>query len=532
MFTRKFIQNLLVALVQKKFGILPEFLVEVPENSANGDYFSNVALVLGKSLKKVPIDVAKEIADVLSLQLAGWKVEVVGPGFINLWMSNNYLQDEFRKILKGGKNYGRGKKQKTKLQIEYVSANPTGPLTLANGRGGFLGDTLSNILEFYGLQIEREYYVNDTGNQIITLGKSILAAAGVIPEEDNFYKGGYIKKWTLANKVKVKKFKNDPLKLGQEAAKYFLAVIKKGLRAGRITFDRFTSEDKNIHKKNFIRKAFAVLEKSGKVYKNDGAVWLKTTDFGDDKNRVLLTSDGFPTYFLADAGHYLETKVRNFDGKINILGPDHFGYVKRIQAAAALMGFKNSKIIVTQAVRLTKNGEEVKMSKRAGEFITFADLLREVGPDAARYFFLEKSAETHIDFDLDLAKERSTKNPVFYIQYAHTRAVSIIHKAQKTKHKAQKTNFQLLKETEELQLLKKLIQFPEIVEDTVGDYQIHRLSRFALELARIFHNFYEKHRVITSDKQLTRVRLNLVFGTRIILKNILDLMGITAPDKM
>lgn len=507
-----------------------DFSVEVPENSEHGDYSTNVALLLAKSLQKNSAEAAEELTRVLIGQLDGWKIKTAGPGFINFWISEKFLQKEFRKILQEGESYGRGKNKKTKLQVEYVSANPTGPLTLANGRGGFLGDALSNILEFSGYSIEREYYVNDTGNQIITLGKSILAAAGVIPKEGYFYQGGYIKKWADGNKPKVKRFKGDPLKLGQEAVKYFLADIKKNLKAGRISFDRFTSENSDIHKKSLVKKSLGELEKSGKVYKNEGAVWLKTTDFGDDKDRVLITSDGFPTYFLADAGHYLETKKRKFDGKINILGPDHFGYVKRIQIAADLLDFKNSKIIVTQAVRLLKDGAEVKMSKRVGEFITVADLLKEVGGDVARYFFLEKSPDTHIDFNLDLAKERSLRNPIYYIQYAYVRCSGILKKV--SFRRPELKNVELLSTIEERNLLKKLIQFPELVEDISRDFQVNRLACYMLELARIFHNFYEKHRVITKDQKLTMVRITLVQATKIVFKTSLGLFGVAVPKKM
>lgn len=510
-------------------GFRGDFSVDASENPEHGDYSTNAALLLAKFLQKNHVEVANELTQVLVGRLSGWKVEAAGPGFINFWVSEDFLLREFRKILQEDKNYGRGKKRKSKLQVEYISANPTGPLTLANGRGGFLGDTLSNIFEFSGYQVEREYYVNDTGNQIITLGKSILASAGLLPEDENFYKGEYIKKWAKANRPKIKKFKNDPLKLGQEVAKDFLSDIKKTLKKAGVGFDRFTSEKKSLHRKGWVKKALAALQKSGRVYQKDGAVWLKTTDFGDDKDRVLVTGDGFPTYFLADAGHYLETKNRVFDAKINILGPDHFGYVKRIQAAAKLLGFKNSKMIVTQAVRLIKGGTEVTMSKRTGEFVTFEELLKEVGKDAARYFFLEKSPDTHIDFNLDLAKERSAKNPVYYIQYAHARMASIFRKI---KNPNKNLKFDLLNSKEELTLIKKLIQVPEIIKDTAGDYQVHRLSRFSLELARIFHNFYEKHRVITGDQQLTEARLNLVLATKTVLKNLLGLMGIEAPEKM
>lgn len=526
------IRAAIAGVVNVKYGgvNLPDFSVEVPENAEHGDYAVNIALILGKFLGKNPQIIADELKPALASDR--WQVESAGPGFLNFYLSDKSIFSELAKILKKKGKYGRGADKGVKIQVEFISANPTGPLTLANGRGGFLGDVLSNILEFSGYKVEREYYINDTGNQIITLGKSLIAVLGLLPEEENFYKGAYIKKWAEKNRVKVKKLQSDPLKLGQLAAKDFLMGIKKAIsgKAG-IKFDRWTSEDKHIHKRGLVKKAQAIFENKNLTYRKDGALWLKTTQFGDDKDRVLVTFDGYPTYFMADAGHYLETKKRGFEWKINILGPDHFGYVKRIQAVADVVGLEKSEIIVTQAIRLTSGGKEVKMSKRGGTFIAFEELIDEVGQDGARYFFLERSPDTHIDFDMSLARERSKRNPVYYVQYAHARIASIIRKAGRIKM-PKNANVKILKEPEELLLMKKMIQLPDIIFDISKDYQLQRLVRYVHEFAGLFHDFYERYRVITDDRKLTEARLVLVLASRVILKSALKILGISAPEKM
>ena len=532
----------------------------VPENENFGHYSTNVALKLGMrkpeqssmrkahANKKNTMVIAEEIKKPLSQVEAGeffQKIEIAPPGFINFWLSEKTLQNELKEILKNKKNYGKLKPKNQNLkpiQIEFISANPTGPLTLANGRGGFFGDVLSNILEFSGYKIEREYYINDTGNQILTLGKSILANAGLLKWDENFYKGGYVKDWAKKHKLVVKKYKDEPLKVGKLAAKDFLKTIKKVLKEKTsINYDRWTSEDKNIHKKNYINKVLDIFERKNLVYDKDNATWLKTTDFGDDKDRVLVTSDGFPTYFLADAGHYLETKERGFGGKIAVWGPDHYGYVKRIQTAAEIIGFKNSEIIITQAVRLMSRGKEVKMSKRTGEFVTFEELIKEVGADAARFFFLMHSPETHMDFDIDLAKEHSMKNPVYYLQYAAVRAQGILRKSN-VKGQMSNANLNLLNTPEDMNLMRILARFPEIIEEGAKNYSPQILARYSLDLARQFHNFYEKERIIPpslklrrasgEEKDLMAVRLELIKAAQIIFKNIFQLLGISMPKKM
>ena len=540
------IENYLKKVIKKPI----EIEVFVSENEQFGHYSTNVALRLAKIRGENPIQIAKKIKNLLSSMIARnffKKVEVATPGFINFWISEKVLQNELKEILKQKNDYGRsrvnppnpptgGGGQRSKIQVEFISANPTGPLTLANGRGGFMGDVLSNILEFCGYKIEREYYINDTGNQILTLGKSILAANGFIKDEENFYKGNYVKEWAKKNSSIIKKFQDNPLKVGKLAAKDFLKTIRKVLKekAG-IDYDRWTSEEKDIHKKNYINKVLDIFKKKKLVYDKDGATWLKTTDFGDDKDRVLVTNDGFPTYFLADSGHYLETKERGFGGKIAIWGPDHHGYVKRIQAAAEIISFKNSKIIITQAVRLISRGKEVKMSKRTGEFATFEELIKEVGADAARFFFLMHSPETHMDFDLDLAKERSMKNPVYYAQYAAVRCQSILKKSKSVHSNILENvgmNLKLLNTPEDINLMRILARFSEIIEEAAKKLNSQVLARYSLDLARQFHNFYEKERIIGEEKNLMLARLILISATLTVFKNIFKLLGIGLPKKM
>lgn len=511
-----------------------------PENKQFGHYSTNVALKLAKELKKNPTAIAEEIKNkilkIQSVNLFFEKIEIAAPGFINFWISEKVLQNELKEILKKKEKYGRLKpkiKNLKLIQIEFISANPTGPLTLANGRGGFFGDVLSNILEFCGYKVEREYYINDTGNQILTLGKSILANVGFLAFEEKFYKGEYVKDWANKNKLKIQKFKNNPIKIGQMAAKDFLKEIKSAIKKAGINFNRWTSEEKDIYKKNFINKALEIFKKKKLIYKQDEALWLKTTDFGDEKDRVLITKDNLPTYFLADSGHYLETKKRGFDKKIMILGPDHHGYVKRIQAAAQIIGIKKSEVIITQAVRLVSRGQEIKMSKRKGEFVTFDELISEVGKDAARFFFLMHSPDSHMDFDLDLAKEHSMKNPVYYAQYASVRCKSILKRIKIPKQKS-KVDFSLLNTDEDVKLIKILARFSEALEESRQKYSPQVLVRYSLELAKQFHNFYEKERVMGEgiDKNLSLTRLELIKATQVIFKNLFNILTITNPDKM
>jgi arginyl-tRNA synthetase len=507
--------------------------VRVPDENQTAHYATNIAFRLAKEQSKNPRDVAEEIVLKL-LKIASPeffdRIEVAGPGFINFWLSQKTLNGELQKIIKENKKYGTSKILKDKIQLEFISANPTGPLTLANGRGGFLGDVLGNVLRTAGAKVEKEYYVNDTGNQVLTLGKSILAARGTIKDEEEFYKGSYISDWAKKNSKITAKLKDRPMELGERAAKDFLKSIKNVIeKKSGIKFNRYTSE-KKIHQLKWPQKALKIMKSGGWVYEEEGAVWLKTTAFGDDKDRVLVTAEEAPTYFLADAGHYLETKKRGFDVKINILGPDHYGYVKRIQAVAKILKFKKSEVLITQAIRLMRNGQEFKISKRKGEFITFNDLVDEVGMDSTRFFFLMISPETHMDFDLNLAKERSNKNPVFYLQYACVRANNILKKAKALAGKS--ADLKLLNSEVDAKLIRSLARFPEVIADTANDYQVHRLTRYALGLAGDFHNFYEKERVLGEPKNIAAARYRLVKAASIVFGNLFNILGITELKKM
>ncbi len=381
--------------------------------------------------------------------------------------------------------------------------------------------------------MEREYYINDAGNQILTLGKSILAALNYIPAQEEFYQGGYIQELADKNKTKIRKLCDDPYKVGQLAAHKLLLEIRRVVeKKSGIKLDRWTSEEKDIRSKKYPEQALKLFKEKSLTYEKDGALWLKTTDFGDDKDRVLVTSDGFLTYFAADAGHYIETLKRGFAKKINVLGPDHHGYVKRIETAARLVGMEDPKFIVTQAIRLIKNGQEYKMSKRTGNYVEFEDLINEVDSDATRIFFLMHANNSPIDFDLNIVKEQSAKNPVFYIQYAYVRAKKIIRKAPFFK-KAIDSNLKIDFSQAQNNLVSAIIKFPDLVLASAQDYQTHRLAKYALDLARIFHNFYEQERIVgEKNKHLAARRLNLVKATVIIFENLFSLLGVSKPDKM
>ena len=379
---------------------------------------------------------------------------------------------------------------------------------------------MANILEKAGYKVTREYYINDTGAQIKKLGHSVIGGAEAV------YKGEYIVE--LKNKVKG----NDPEKVGEAAAKIILEkMIKPSLKKMGIKFDVWFSE-KDLYKKGEVDKAIAELSKKGFTYESEGAVWFKSKDIGDDKDRVLIRADGIKTYFASDIA-YLKNKFKRGFGKlVMFLGADHYGYVPRLKAASSAFGFKGESIdaIVMQLVRLFEKGKEVRMSKRTGIYVTIDELIDEVSLDVARFFFLTISPNTHMNFNLDLAKEKSEKNPVFKVQYAYARICSILKKAGKLS--IQNPNFKLLAEHSELELIKELARLPEIIEDAAKDYQIQRLPQYAMNLADVFHKFYENCRVISDDKKLTNSRLALVIATKIVLKNTLDLMGVSAPEKM
>ena len=521
MMIREKIKNLIskVPVVAKAMAG-KDFTVEIPEEKTYGDYATNVALVLAGELKKNPMEIAGQIKAKIDSNLFE-KIEVAKPGFINFFLKPEFLHKEVGEILKqkekfGGINIGKNKK----VQVEFISANPTGPLTVANARGGPMGDVLANVLEKAGYKAEKEFYVNDSGNQILILGHSVLK------DKQAQYKGDYINK--LSKRVKEK----NPYKAGQKAAKIIInEMIKKTVDKMGIKYNNWFFESE-LRKSGKTDKVLDFLKRKKLLYEEEGAAWFKSSKLGDNRDRVLIKEDGEKTYLAGDiAYHYNKFKERKFDKVINIWGADHHGDMLGLQAGIEAIGCKGKlDIILHQFITILKKGKKIRMSKRKGVFTTIDELITEVSSDVVRFFFLMYSANSHMNFDLDLAREKSEKNPVYYVQYAHARICSILKKA--PKYEIRNTRYELLSHPSELELIKELIKLPEIIEDTTKDYQIQRLPNYAINLATVFHKFYDKCRVLGEGKDLEKARLALICATKTVLKNTLDLMGIDALKKM
>jgi arginyl-tRNA synthetase len=496
-----------------------------------GDYATNWALKQAKKDGQNPLDLAQETAQKIGTELDGKifdKIEAVKPGFINFILAPDFLRQQINEILAAGEKYGEsaqgGPTSGGKISIDFVSANPTGPVHVGNARGGPMGDVLGNVLKYAGYKVSKEYYVNDAGHQVEVLGHSILG------DEEAQYNGEYIE--NLRQRIKSKEVRSA----GEAGVKIILAeIIKPSMEKFGIEFDNWLSE-KDLLASGQVDEVMKLLKERGVIYEQDGAWWFKASEFGDEADRVIVKSGGDKTYFGSDIAGHKQRLDEGADKLIDIWGADHHGAVRRIKGALTALGYENKlEIILTQFVRVMKNGEEMKMSKRAGTYISIDDLIDEVGKDATRFFFLTRSPDTHMDFDLDLAKEQSEKNPVYYVQYAHARICAILRKAEGGSSSLGEVGRDLtpLTNPAELALIKQLIRLPEVIEDTAQDYQVHRLPQYALDLVRQFHKFYEECRVIDEKNQdLTKARLVLCEATKIVLKNVLDLMGIGAPEKM
>lgn len=527
----------------------PKIVVERPKEKAFGDWSSSMAMVLASQLKEDPLKIAATLVLYLKEQKHFLKdVQVAPPGFINFFISNEWLYDVLIEIQKQSDKFGHSHLgQGQKIQVEFVSANPTGPLHIGHGRWAAVGDALANVLSAAGYKVEREFYINDYGTQMDVFGQSVSARyaqlLGVdekIPEGG--YHGAYVKEIAqeIVNREKDKYLSLPP----QERAKVFrdraykqvLDYFKKTLSDFGITFDSWFSEE-SLHTSSAVKKVIEELKAKGHVYEKEGAVWLKTTDFGDDKDRVLIRESGEPTYFAADIAYHKDKLKRGFDKLINVWGADHHGYVGRVKAAIKALGYLEDslEIIIGQLVNLLRKGEPVRMSKRTGEMVTFDELVEEVGKDVARYIFLTRSTDSPLDFDIELAKEQSQENPVYYVQYAHARISSILKFAAQegaTLPKVGEAEAVLLTHASELELIRKLVEFQEMVEDCATFRAPYKLTRYAEDLAALFHIFYTKCRVVTEDKKLTGARLSLVKSTQIVLQNVLKLLGVSAPEKM
>jgi len=531
-------------------NIFPDFAVaeisvDYPKDEKFGDYATNVALVLAKKVGKSPMEVAELLVQRLSLSIvkgiseaeprgdAFQKIEIVAPGYINFYLSEKYLQDKVAEINVEKENFGKSEiGRDIKINNEFISANPTGPLTVGNGRGGFCGDAISRVLRKSGFDVTSEYYVNDAGGQVMKLGHSVLK------DGEAAYVGDYIdelnKKYGSMTDVRV---------IGQLAAKEVLDdIIKKTVAEKmKISFDVWMSEQ-YLKDEKYDERAIKMLGERGFTYDSEGATWLKTTEFGDDKDRVLIKSDGKNAYLAGDCGYMLNKIERGFTRMIIGLGADHHGYVARLRAVAKALGFDGDfRFVISQLVRVTKDGKEARMSKRAGNVVEVGDLIDRVGHDVTRFFFLMYSPDTHMNFDLGLAEEKSQKNPVFYVQYAHARICSILRKAEEKfgdsvslDQNDQKTpSLEMLVHEKELSLIKELNKFPELVEELAESYEVHKLPYYAIKLADKFHSFYNACKVIDEENLgLTKARLKLITAVRIVLAETLELVGVSAPEKM
>lgn len=526
----------------------PEIKIEYPREESFGDYASSFALESAKLLKKSPLIIGNTLKDFIEKSALFEKVEVVKPGFINVFLSVNFLYDSLMDIIKQGEAYGKNKKESpVKINIEFVSANPTGPLNIVSARAAAVGDTIANLLEAAGDIVDREYYINDYGNQIYLLGKSVLARIKELSGEqtefpEDGYRGEYVRDIAAYCKEKfakeISKFadENELIDfLAQKAIEYNVSLQKKDLENFNVNYKTWFSE-RTLHENGEVQKTLELLELKGVIYTEEGKKTFKSTDFGDDKDRVVQREDGRPTYILADIAYHRNKINRGYDVLIDIWGPDHQGYIARLKGAMVAMGYKDKvlNILTAQQVNLLMNGELTKMSKRLGKFSTMNELIKDIGSDVARYFFVMRSMESHLDFDLDLAKRESSENPVFYLQYAHARICSIFREADKRgfTYSPAKANAAYLKNPETISLLKMMTRFPEDVFDAAKTYEPHRIANYLLKLAQRYHKFYTEHRVLSDDSDMTNTYLSLCEGVKIILKNGLKLLGLSAPEKM
>ena len=553
---------------------LPAFNIEIPQDKSHGDFASNIAMAFAKPLKSAPRQIAELIREAVILEGSSFeKVEIAGPGFINFFLSKRWFSKVITDVSAEKENFGRtdtgaGKK----IVVEFVSANPTGPMHIGNARGGAIGDCLSSVLDWAGYEAKREFYVNDAGNQIEKFGKSlelrynqlcsesgqaliakysddeelcqaiyndtetfpmpedVYLGADIIAHAKNFYnenKNAYADKTEEECREALVAF----------ALPKNIAKLESDLRKYRIEYDNWFRES-TLHNSGAVTEIIELLKKSGYTYEQEGALWFKSSEFGDEKDRVLVRANGIPTYFVPDiAYHYNKLVTRGFDTAIDILGADHHGYIPRMKAAMQALGVDPDRLdmIIMQMVRLVKDGETYKLSKRSGKAVTLETLLDEIPIDAARFFFNLRDPNTHFEFDLDLAIEQSSKNPVYYVQYAHARICSIIKNLEAEGYPLESLpaeQLDVLETTEERELIRYIASLPNTVDAAAKDYDPAKITRYSQELATLFHKFYDKCRIKGAEEPLLKARLCLCEAVKITLKNTLDMLKITCPEKM
>lgn len=528
-------------------GEYPDVELEVPPQKKFGDFATNIAMKSARVAHCAPRNIAEAIIGQMQYDWLD-KAEIAGAGFINFFLKNTVIYDTLKQILKAGSAYGKAPlREDDTVQVEYVSANPTGPLHVGHGRGAAYGSALVNLLRTAGYNVQAEYYINDAGNQMDNLAASVNARYLMhfgVPAEipENGYHGHDIIETAEAI---IAKDGDAYLKMPEEERlSYFkerayaekLAALRRDLAAFNVQYDNWFSE-RTLHPAA-IEDVCETLKQRGKAYEKEGALWLKSTEYGDDKDRVIIRDNGVPTYLAADIAYHKNKYERGFKRLINIWGADHHGYVARVKASMTALGYDADQleVLLLQMVSLFRNGQPVKMSKRTGQAISLNELIEEVGADAARYFFIMRSLDTQLDFDLDLAKSHSNENPVYYIQYAHARIYSIYKQVMENGGTVPEdwsdVAWDTLQAPQELELIKKMAAFPEEVQIAARERAPHRIAHFAHELASLFHNFYNHCRIIQDDKDLEKARLALVTAVRITIAGCLSILGVSAPEKM
>ena len=526
--------------VKKAFPEIPDNVIEeglsleVPQEKKFGDFSANIAMKLSRELRKPPFEIAGSIIKNIEKSSDIQDIKAEKPGFINFYISNKAVADALEDIIKEGVEFGASAIGKNKkVQIEFVSANPTGPLTVAHGRQAAIGDSLARILKFCGYDVIREYYVNDEGVQIQALGKSLkarylelLGKPCEFPE--NGYKGAYI--YDIAKTLEKSEGLSDDFFM-EYASGEIMKTIVKDLEDFGVHFDVWYSQ-KTLAKSGKVEKTIDDLKKKEFLYEKDSATWFKSTGLGDDKDRVIIKSDGSYTYLTPDIAYHKEKFEKGYTRIINIWGPDHHGYINRIKAACQALGYDKAKlsILIAQLVTLYRDGKPVKMSTREGEFITLREVMDEVGRDAARFFFIMRRVESHLDFDLALAKAQTLDNPVYYIQYAHARISSIIEFSKDALPNLK--NLVLLDKEQELDIVKALMHYPKIIEATASNLEPSILLTYLQDLAGLFHSYYNAYRIVTDDKPLTEARIALIQAVKKVIASGLGLLGVTALEKM
>lgn len=528
---------------------VPAFTIEIPNDKSHGDFSCNAALVSTKVFKQNPRNIANLIMENAVLEGTVFeKIEVAGPGFLNFFVGRNWFAETVNTVLNEKENYGKTEDGKGKrVLVEFVSANPTGPMHIGNARGGALGDCLASLLQYAGYYVEREFYINDAGNQINKFGLSLDLryrqhfGDNVEMPEDSYHGQDIIDHAENFAKLYGDKYMNVSEEERRKAlVDYALPINVKGLETDllkyRIKYDTWFKES-DLHNNGAVNEIIELLKKSGYTYEKDGALWFKSTELGDDKDRVLIRDNGIPTYFVPDiAYHYNKLVKRKFDIAIDILGADHHGYIPRMKAALTALGIEASKLeaVICQMVRLVRNGETVKLSKRSGKAITLTTLLDEIPMDAARFFFNLRDANTHFDFDLDLAVEESSKNPVYYVQYAHARICRILEKLKEegVVYKQLSENQLIYTEPSEIELIRHIATLPDTISEAAKERNPSDITKYLTELAQHFHKFYDSCPIKGAEEQILQSRLSLCIAAKTVLKNLLDMLKIEAPEKM